>query len=75
MSFRSRIKDFTLVVLLLLPHVAATFVALSFLFSFSLYTLMAAVIIALTNVCVLAMLFEAIKLTHNNVSNFAVNTP
>lgn len=58
MSFRSKIEDFALITLLLCPHIAATFVALGFLYSFSLYTILAAVVISVTNIFVLALLFE-----------------
>lgn len=59
MSFRSRTEDFIFIIILLCPHIAATFVALGILYSFSWYTLLASFIISLTNVFVLALLFEA----------------
>ena len=59
MSFRSKIEDFTLIAILLCPHIAATFVTLGILYSFSMYTILTAIIISVVNVLVLALLFEA----------------
>lgn len=59
MSFRSRIKDFILIILLVIPHIVATFVVLGSFYSFSLYTLLSAVAISFTNILVLAFLFES----------------